>query len=222
MKFKVGDKVIAKKNAPYNITTNGWKGVVVRLIDKSEYIIVGGESGHKFEVLPKYFDLVNDNKIVITTNGNETVAKLYEGKKVVKTATAKCSPSDTFDFTAGAKIALDRLIKEPFVPHLVSVYTGLQKGVIGKPTNYRDIMGRKLCVGDTVDLYQREQGVYMGEKAIVEDTELGALVMGIGMCCNPKTGFIEGKWGVIKKRSYKEISNGETVDTIKYITERED
>lgn len=31
MKFKVGDRVIAQRGAPYSITTNGWKGRVVKI-----------------------------------------------------------------------------------------------------------------------------------------------------------------------------------------------
>ena len=53
--------------------------------------------------------LACENKIVITTDGTETLARLYDGKKIVKTATAKCSPDDNFSFETGAKIAFERL-----------------------------------------------------------------------------------------------------------------
>ena len=53
--------------------------------------------------------LARENKIVITTNGTETLARLYDGNKIIKTATAKCSPDDDFDFETGATIAFDRL-----------------------------------------------------------------------------------------------------------------
>ena len=53
--------------------------------------------------------LACENKIVITTDGAETLARLYDGKKVIKTATAKCSPDDKFSFETGAKIAFERL-----------------------------------------------------------------------------------------------------------------
>ena len=72
-----------------------------------------------------------ENKIVITSNGAETLARLYDGKKVVKTATAKCSPDDNFSFETGAKIAFERLIdyaeKEPkyFNGKVVCVYEEL-------------------------------------------------------------------------------------------------
>lgn len=54
---------------------------------------------------------VCDAKILITTNGKETLARLYEDGEVKKSAKAECSPDDKFDFTVGAKIAFERLIK---------------------------------------------------------------------------------------------------------------
>lgn len=53
--------------------------------------------------------LACENKIVITTDGTETLARLYDGNKVIKTATAKCSHDDKFSFETGAKIAFERL-----------------------------------------------------------------------------------------------------------------
>lgn len=50
-----------------------------------------------------------DEKIVITTDGKATLARLYENGKVTKTAEAKCSPDDKFDFAVGAKLAFERL-----------------------------------------------------------------------------------------------------------------
>ena len=50
-------------------------------------------------------------KVVITTDGKTTTAKMYEDEKVLKTAKTQCSPEDTFDFAVGAKIAFDRLMK---------------------------------------------------------------------------------------------------------------
>ena len=50
-----------------------------------------------------------EKKIVITSDGEKTLARLYDGNKVIKTATAKCSPDDKFSFETGAKIAFERL-----------------------------------------------------------------------------------------------------------------
>lgn len=57
----------------------------------------------------------NDNakKIVITTDGKTTTAKMYDGKSCVKVSEARCCPSDTFDFQTGAEIAFNRLFGEP-------------------------------------------------------------------------------------------------------------
>lgn len=52
-------------------------------------------------------------KIVITTNGKTTTAKMYDGKSCVKVSEARCCPSDTFDFQTGAEIAFNRLFGEP-------------------------------------------------------------------------------------------------------------
>lgn len=55
---------------------------------------------------------MENKKIVIITDGKETHARLYDGKKVIKSAIAKCSPDDEFDFDIGAKLAFERLMKE--------------------------------------------------------------------------------------------------------------
>lgn len=55
--------------------------------------------------------LVCEKKIVITTNGAETLARLYDGNKVIKTANSQML-TDKFDFETGAKIAFDRLFEK--------------------------------------------------------------------------------------------------------------
>jgi hypothetical protein len=52
------------------------------------------------------------HKILITTDGKTTLARLYEDNKVVKRAEAKCSPDDEFDFLIGAKLAFERLTND--------------------------------------------------------------------------------------------------------------
>ena len=84
-----------------------------------------------------------ENKIVITSDGEKTLARLYDRDKVIKTATAKCSPDDNFSFETGAKIAFERLIdyaeKEPkyFNGKVVCVnkYAGFTVGKIYKFVN---------------------------------------------------------------------------------------
>lgn len=87
MKFKVGDRVRVVRESPSHYAKVGMKWM-----------------------LREDLELISDNhKIVITSDGKTTLARLYEGKKVVKSAEAKCSPDDEFDFTKGAKIAFERL-----------------------------------------------------------------------------------------------------------------
>lgn len=136
MKFKVGDKVrvrtdlkegwryyMADKKESNVLATpmSKLKGQVVtisKIIDHQYAIKECANAGigvfrwvdEMFESEPiKSFDR---KKIVITTDGTETHARLYEENKLVKTATAKCSPEDTFDFAAGARIAFSRLFEE--------------------------------------------------------------------------------------------------------------
>lgn len=69
-----------------------------------------------FWLPPECLELIKpkpkSEKIVITHDGKTTLARLYEGKTVVKSAEAKCHPRDEFKFTEGAKIAFERLTKE--------------------------------------------------------------------------------------------------------------
>lgn len=56
-------------------------------------------------------------KLIVTTDGETTTAKLIDGKQTIKTATAKCSKDDEFCFETGAQIAVDRLLgKKPAEP----------------------------------------------------------------------------------------------------------
>lgn len=120
-KFKVGDKVRAKKDAPYEITKDGWTGKVVSVYDNSIRVLGEVACGKRndFYVNPDYFELIPDQKIVITTDGETTTATLYEGKQRIKEAKAVCAPSDTFDFNYGSTLALDRLTG--FVRGLVDI-----------------------------------------------------------------------------------------------------
>lgn len=53
-----------------------------------------------------------DEKIVVLRNGKVVTATKYADGKKVNSAMAKCHPDDKFDFNIGAKIAVDRLIRE--------------------------------------------------------------------------------------------------------------
>lgn len=177
---------------------------------------------YEFEVVER------ESKIVITADGRTTTAKFYEDKKVIKIAKAVCSYDDTYDFEIGAKIAFDRLVgnaekggkaeekqEETFAAHLFSLFSGADYGSIGAETNYKDVIGRPLFVGDTVDLYDAGNNL-LGERAVVYEDNRGAFVMGIRDDCMPRAGKIGYGWKVIKKRSYEDVPNGEKVGDISY------
>lgn len=59
------------------------------------------------------FELVTDNKeITIRQKGRKVIAVMTEDGKYVKSAKAKCSPTDVYDFEVGAKLAFSRLMGE--------------------------------------------------------------------------------------------------------------
>ena len=132
MKYKVGDKVRVigdlKKGWRYymadkktsntaEIAMEKLKGQVVTISGRNpngQYHVkecpcgIFGEYCWTDEMFEPVAETCN-KKIVITTDGTKTLARLYEGNKVVKTAMAKCSPEDTFDFATGARLAFERL-----------------------------------------------------------------------------------------------------------------
>ena len=126
-KFKIGDRVKAIKEYSGNYEIVGKIGTIVGMhgcncgligvefddnIGRYAHTCEGkGKDGHCWWCLDYILEpvpIVNE-KIVITTDGKTTTAKMYANKSVIKTATAKCSPDDKFAFVTGAKIAFDRL-----------------------------------------------------------------------------------------------------------------
>lgn len=51
-----------------------------------------------------------NKKIVITTDGKTTLARLYEDKTLVKVTKCRRSPSDSFDLYFGVELALRRML----------------------------------------------------------------------------------------------------------------
>lgn len=161
--FKVGDRVISHSDG-YGITKKGWIGIVTKVydVDGRHYIAAKGPGdgpgrGHEitFSALRvEDFDLYHyDQKIVVTTDGKITEAKLYEGNKCVKIAKAKLSEKDAFSFETGAALAVDRLLgrekkesKEPApVPFNKSMLT---TGRFGRVANCRKGDGWFVVVGE--------------------------------------------------------------------------
>ena len=123
-----------------------------------------GKDGHCLYVFDGQCELLLkcNNKIVITSDGTETLARLYDGNKVIKTATAKCSPEDTFDFETGARIAFNRLIEPPLSKALRNMGTTAKKcaealkesvtSIKAKPHEYKagdkvKVIGVRCCHG---------------------------------------------------------------------------
>lgn len=111
MKFKVGDKVRIL-SAPFGLdgSNKNLIGKTVTLIDVSDGLATFMFGGFRYYWFLNRFEPIVDQKILITTDGKETKARLYDDKKVVKESVAKCSPKDEFDFETGAKIAFERLV----------------------------------------------------------------------------------------------------------------
>ena len=117
-KFKIGDRVRVQGVPAQEAHRAKYNGLVttIKAINPNGEAAYGGKPHysvtgeriyyifHEIELVP-----VNEEKIVITTDGKTTVATLYDGDKVVKEAKADCSPDDKFDFTQGAKLAFERL-----------------------------------------------------------------------------------------------------------------
>lgn len=125
MKFKVGDRVRVLDGSKIRDYSGGW---VYDMYDRIGEVHTICGVGYKTSTANNYYlkdgggyiyderglELVANNKIVITTDGRTTLARLYDGNNVIKSAEAKCSPDDEFDFLTGAKIAFERLTADDY------------------------------------------------------------------------------------------------------------
>lgn len=180
MKYKVGDKVriVKKWNNKTNQNKYGemdkWLGKVMTIravLPHGVYRMVEdeGEGMHGWvwnenciEGLAKEFP-----KIVITTDGTETMARLYKGGKVVKSATAKCHPQDSFDAYIGARIAFDRLLER----HLAEKLKEQKWRVVNRPVRDGDYIRLVIKafsfnqVGDILKVSEKcNRGAYVKQK----------------------------------------------------------
>lgn len=193
----------------------------IKEVHRDDNIIFG--SGSKFA---KSLKPLKNDCILIYRKGDETIAI---NKTTGEKATAKCNPDDEYDFTAGAKLAFDRLVEteqpkvqkvreEEFKPYLLLEEYNVHYGYIGKKTPFKDAIGRELRIGDTVELYNNENS-YIGEFTIVAKKNGTPFVMSIQIACRPD-GEICSNFKIILKRRYEDIKHGEKVDDITYIKER--
>lgn len=125
-KFKIGDRVKILDGSHIKNYTYGW---CTNMLDHCGKIALiksfaecDGKPCYKLENedgkhMPFFWDerglkkAVEEMKIIITADGVTTRARMYDGKKVVKEEKAVCSKGDNFDFSAGAMLAFQRLIK---------------------------------------------------------------------------------------------------------------
>lgn len=227
-----------------------------------------GKDGYCLWASEKEIEILEQPKIVITTDGRKTLASLYDGENVTKRAEAKCAPEDAFDFNTGARLAFDRLMapsnkyeamsdhdlyaeachrhqlctadgehrmakcpmylnpakngtgryekQEEIKPEPKPVLSG-NNGTPGTPTNYRDVLGHPLFVGDIVEHFD-SSGKSYGDAFVVQQfgtyCDGKKFVMGIEMCCNDKTGEITNGWKVLRKRVWPDVKNGECIGGI--------
>ena len=120
----------------------------------------------------------------------------------------------TNDMIAGKVVNEPESSKPEFVPHLEGYPDPRFYGKIGDETPLKDVIGRALRVGDTVELYGSDNN-YRGERAIVKDVNK-ASVMGIRVDCR-EDGTIDCGWKIILKRKFEDIPDGETVGAITYV-----
>lgn len=116
-KFNVGDQVRVLDGSKIEGYHGSWVPDMEEYVGKVYTIAKIHPSGScRLKDIPFIYDerglerVGNPGKIVITTDGRITTAKLYQHGEPTQKAVATCSPEDTFDFATGAKLALDRLI----------------------------------------------------------------------------------------------------------------
>lgn len=169
------------------------------------------------EEKPENFNLIRLKEFLGSENNSVTIYQ--KGRKVIaednatgKIATAKCHPEDEFDFSVGAKLALDRLFKpEEFMPYLKDICLGYDYGKIGEPTNLLDSFGKPLFVGDVVELISKTTG-HLGEKFVVKskvswgEKNVKSFVMGIEKDCKGGNEY-GGKFIVVKVKDHSKVEH---------------
>ena len=115
MNYKSGDLVKITGNCNHHRFRIG-ETVRLKEKDGSDWRSESLESGKRWWVresdMTPAKPAAMPQKIVVTTDGKTTLARLFDGKTMVKRAEAKCAPSDVFDFGIGAELAVKRLMGE--------------------------------------------------------------------------------------------------------------
>ncbi len=159
MKYKVGDRVRIKtglksqtrSGVRLNPKMRKWEGKAMTIESVSDDLYrmledIGEPcTGLGWAWGEDWIDcLVDDFKIVITTEGDSVLARLYEGKKVLEETKATCSKADKFVFSIGAQLAFDRLLgnepkkEEWFTGKMVRVHELVGYSSKGKVYYFKD------------------------------------------------------------------------------------
>ena len=116
MKFKYapGDVVIF---APKSPTFRHMSGKTVTIHKQCKHFtnpfyVIEGFPGLAFAESDIAGHARREEKVVITTDGYRTIANLYSGKNLIRTAEARRDPRDPFDFEIGARLAFSRLMPD--------------------------------------------------------------------------------------------------------------
>lgn len=116
-KFKVGDQVRVLDGSKIEDYVPGWVIGMEKYVGNVYTVACIRPTGaYQLKNIPYVYDerglerVETPGKIIITTDGKVTTAKLYRHGDITQKAVATRSPDDTFDFAIGAKLALDRLI----------------------------------------------------------------------------------------------------------------
>lgn len=89
-------------------------------------------------------------------------------------------------------------------------------GKMGEKTNYYDINGYQLCIGDVVTKTSLETGVVYGPSFVVHDKENydDSFVMGIACFCYHDIGAIDRRWKVERIKSWEDVEDGEIYNRV--------
>lgn len=137
MKYKVGDKVrIVSEKTGFAWNWAGkmdkWLGKVMTIRGISGNAYRMQEDSTEFDGCGWYWgeEMISGlaetpESIHITRDGNFVQAVHKRGGEIIQRATAKCSPSDTFDFAVGAELAFQRLMHPEVKKAPANKYEGM-------------------------------------------------------------------------------------------------
>jgi hypothetical protein len=105
---------------------------------------------------------------------------------------------------------------EEFKPYLKNTIVGGQRGIIGTPSNFFDVYGKKLFVGDTVKIIDKSffNDDDREESFITyEDTRFNVM----GLYGKDFSKGIQGDYAIIKMRSFEDVRDGEIIRYTEYV-----